>query len=355
MRSPCIAIISLVLILFLETPSLAKNFALLIGNSDYSPMGSLNNPENDVRSVGKSLAYHGFEVITSFDRKHEEMIGDISRFKKISRGADISIVYFAGHGFEVNGHNYLVPVDANFADMRDLSENTVSAEALLDAASGAKRLRMLVLDACRTNPFLEELRSTGASRGVARSAGIQGGLAPMQARFPDTLIAYSAPAGAFALDGPIGGNSPFAASLLEALSGPQRDVRLLLGAVRDGVRAKLGPGADPYVYSSLGSADIVINSSSEELFVPKPAREVEAFRDCADCPEMVIIPSGAFAMGSDQSSSGSRSLESPTRTVSVDRFALARTEVTFEQWNACVSDGACIRNPNPNDYGWGRG
>src|SRR5262249_44818520 len=152
----------------------------------------------------------------------------IRDFSNIARDSEMAVVFYAGHGMEVDGSNFLVPVDAKLERDIDVEDETVSLERMLRVLEPAKRLRLIILDACRHNPFARTMSRTIASRAVGR------GLARVEPATSDTLIAFSAKAGSIASDGG-SFHSPFTAALLKHLATPGLDVRLAFGRVRDEV------------------------------------------------------------------------------------------------------------------------
>jgi uncharacterized caspase-like protein len=169
----------------------------------------------------------------------------IREFSETSRDADIAVVYYAGHGIEVDGTNYLVPADAKLVSDFDIEDETVSLDRVLKALENTKRLRLVILDACRDNPFANTMKRSLASRSVGR------GLAKIEPTMSDTLIAFAAKAGAVASDGD-GANSPFATALVKHIAEPGLDLRLAFGRVRDDVLKSTGNRQEPFVYGSLG-------------------------------------------------------------------------------------------------------
>ncbi len=149
-------------------------------------------------------------------------------FADATRDADIAVVYYAGHGIEVEGSNYLIPVDAKLERDTDVYDEALSLDRVLVAVEPAKQLRLVILDACRDNPFGKTMKRTVVSRGIGR------GLAQVEPTSPNTLIAYSAKAGFTAQDGD-GANSPFTVALSKHLTTPGLDVRRAFGFVRDDV------------------------------------------------------------------------------------------------------------------------
>ena len=244
--------------------AMANRVALIIGNSDYRTVASLPNPVNDSDAVTEALRAQGFEVLQSNDLTREGLYDALRGFRDKADTSEIALVYYAGHGIEIGGVNYLVPVDADLKDDRDASVEMVTIQTVLAQISGASRLKMVVLDACRDNPFVTKMKREGAGRNVGR------GLAIVDEAGSDTLIAYAAAAGEVTPDGRAGGNSPFTSAFLTALSSPPADVRQLLGIVRDELRVRV-PGSAPFVYSSLGGGQYVINPNSKPKDPPKAA------------------------------------------------------------------------------------
>jgi uncharacterized caspase-like protein len=231
-----------------------KRVALVIGNSAYSHVPKLPNPANDAEAMSILLNNAGFEVIqTRNDLDVNEMRRVVRDFSDTARDADIAVVFFAGHGIEVDGTNYLVPVDASLARDIDVEDETVSLERVLKVLEPAKRLRLVMLDACRENPFTKAMTRTIASRSVGR------GLARVEPTTSDTLIAFAAKAGSIAADG-AGIHSPFTAALLQHIATPGLDVRIAFGRVRDEVLKTTRRKQEPFVYGSLGGSTITLVS-----------------------------------------------------------------------------------------------
>ena len=227
-----------------------KRVALVIGNSNYRHAGRLTNPVNDAAAVAALLKSAGFAVVDpGSDVGIAQMRRALSDFADTARDSDIAVVYYAGHGIEVDGVNYLIPVDATLARDFDVEDETISLDRVLRAIDSARRLRLVILDACRTNPFIESMKRS--SRAIGR------GFARVEPTAPDTLVAFSAKAGSTASDGS-GEHSPFTAALLKHIATPGLDVRLALGEVRDAVMASTSPRQEPFVYGSLGGRTISI-------------------------------------------------------------------------------------------------
>jgi len=227
-----------------------KRVALVIGNSNYLHAGRLPNPVSDAAALAALLKKSGFEVVeyrsdvAVVDMRHA--VGD---FAEIARDADIAIVFYAGHGIEVDGINYLIPIDAALARDFDVEDEAISLDRVLKAIDGARRLRLVILDACRDNPFAQSMKRS--TRAIGR------GFARVEPTTPDTLVAFASKAGSTASDGE-GANSPFTASLLRHIATPGRDIRLALGEVRDEVMQTTRPRQEPFVYGSLGGRTLAI-------------------------------------------------------------------------------------------------
>ena len=234
-----------------------KRVALVVGNSAYENVGGLTNPVHDAAAIAGMFQKAGFDVIESrHDLKNAEMRRALRDFTDKARDADIAVIYYAGHGIEVNGVNYLVPVDAMLERDTDAYDEAISLDRILQAIEPAKRLHLVILDACRNNPFLKKMTRTVATRSMER------GLIGVEPNGQNTLIAYAAKAGFTAMDGD-GQNSPFALALMKHLTNPGLDIRRSLGLVRDDVLAATDNKQEPYYTGSLGGEDMAL--------VPAPA------------------------------------------------------------------------------------
>src|SRR5216684_3046156 len=227
-----------------------KRVALVLGNSAYQNVPQLTNPVNDGAVVAATLKAAGFDVV---DSRHDLPAAETRRalrdFSDRARDADIAVVCYAGHGMEVDGTNYLIPVDAKLERDTDVYDEAFSLDRVLLAIEPAKQLRLVILDACRDNPFAKTMKRTVASRAIGQ------GLAKIEPTSPNMLIAYSAKAGSTAADGD-GKNSPFTLALAKHLTTPGLDVRRAFGFVRDEVLKTTSYRQEPFVYGSLGGEDV---------------------------------------------------------------------------------------------------
>ncbi|MBT9290647.1 caspase family protein [Prosthecodimorpha staleyi] len=241
----------------------AARVALLIGNADY-PAAPLSNPTRDVDAMEASLREAGFDtVIAHKNLDLRAMDAAIEEFREKVQGAEIAVLYYSGHGIEVNGTNYLVPRDARLMSETAARREAIALDDALEALEGATRLRLVLLDACRDNPFVARMKRTkGAlTRGLRRTD-------PGRS---NTLIAYATAPGTVAYDGD-GGLSPFTASLVHHLVTPGLDVEYALRRVHDDVVAATRPIAarsggdpqEPYKTGSLGSDLIALSRKPVE-------------------------------------------------------------------------------------------
>ena len=392
----------------------AGRVALVVGNGAYTHAGRLPNPANDATDMAAALRRLGFEVTIARDAGRMALNEALRYFTRRSATADVALVFYAGHAMEMDGVNYLLPVDARVERDTDVRYETVTLDDVLASTSGAG-LRVVILDACRNNPLARSMQRTVATRSVSN-----GSLGDLNEDLlgDETLVAYSAAAGTTAADGE-GRNSPYTAALLAHLEEPV-EIGLLFRRVREGVLTATSGQQRPHEYQSLlrehylsvsgggdsaavvaggsaspaaaavGSSAVlaqqetvfwqsIVNSTNQADFeaylarwpagvyaplargrvtalrasadplrsnspssaVSDPPtarwRDGEVFRDCPDCPEVVVIPAGEFLMGASASERGRWDDEGPQHRVTVRSFALGRFEVTRAEYEAFVS------------------
>lgn len=238
--------------------SAEKRVALVIGNSAYQNAPRLGNPSNDATMMAATLKKSGFDsVVLRPDVTKDTMRRALRDFADQARDADIAVVYYAGHGIEVDGTNYLIPVDAVLERDTDVLDETFALDRVLIAMEAAKQLRLVILDACRDNPFSKSMKRTASTRAISSR-----GLAKVEPVNPNTMIAFAAKAGSTATDGD-GKNSPFATALAAHLAKPGLDLRKAFGYVRDDVMKVTNNQQEPFIYGSLGGNDVAL--------VPGPA------------------------------------------------------------------------------------
>lgn len=227
-----------------------KRVALVIGNSDYVNVRPLANPANDARAIAALFRAANFDMVEASNNLGGiEMRRVFRDFAEKARGADVAVVYYAGHGIEFDGTNYLLPIDTALKRDLDVEDEAISLDRVVRTLEPAKRLRLIILDACRDNPFVRTVRRTSETRSIGR------GLAKVEPMSSDTLIAYAAKAGSTAADGD-GQHSPFTVALLKNLTTPGLDLRIALGRVRDDVMEATKSQQEPFVYGSLGGSTV---------------------------------------------------------------------------------------------------
>ena len=223
-----------------QTP---RKIALIIGNGAYKNVHALPNPPRDAKLIADTLRGVGFETVTlSNDLTRNKFFEALHKFGTQAETADWAVIYYAGHGFEIGGVNYLVPVDARLAADRDAETEAVALEQVLAAVSAARKLRLVILDACRDNPFAPSMKQTLALRLVDKGfSNIEPGAGMM--------VVYAAKHGETALDGE-GGDSPFATALARDIKEPRIEIRRLFDIVRDDVWASTNHLQQPFTYGS---------------------------------------------------------------------------------------------------------
>lgn len=226
----------------------SERVALVIGNAAYSNVPALDNPLADSRAIAASLKRLGFEVVEGYDEKLDAMRGTIANFASKLDGAKVALVYYAGHGVSVAGENYLLPTDASLKSEADLDFRTVNISLVLRQMQRDERTNIVILDACRDNPFKVEMQRSLKSR----SASVGNGLAEISTQSSaGTMIAFSTDPGAIALDGPPGENSPFATALLKNMETPGISISAVLDRVREEVWTKTNKRQRPWTNTSI--------------------------------------------------------------------------------------------------------
>ena len=347
--------------------------ALVIGNSLYAHTVVLDNPGNDSVDIAASLRELCFEVSLVNDLDLLNFESELRAFREKARGADLALVFYAGHGIEIAGRNYLIPVDAQLTRDADVEWEAVDLDRILRATAGAAR-QIVILDACRDNPLARSMQRSVLSRGSQAT-----GLAP-PGTIDNQLVAYAASAGNTAADGH-GRNSPYSEALLQHLREPGLEINILFSKVRDTVRAATQLQQVPGFYNSLpgepyylntgfavspvsGPATTAVDPTAVEAGPAAPAdapegRVIEGFDqgrmlfDCSYCPQLTIVPPGSFLMGAAVGDPGREEDEGPLHLVTIpEPLAVGVFEVTFREWDACVDRGGCRHRPG--DEGWGR-
>ncbi len=372
--------------------------ALVIGNAAYKD-APLANPSNDAADIAKALQDVGFKVILKRNANTRDMRQAIREFGAELRRAEVGLFYFAGHGLQVRGNNYLVPVGADIQSEADAEDLAIDANYALRTMEEAQvKVSIVILDACRNNPFTRGFRSV--SRGLAQMSAATG-----------SVIAFATAPGSVAADGK-GRNGIYTKYLLASLAHPDTDIlkvfqRTRAGVVKEtggkqtpwestsligdfhfrtpatGVQPTLAAPADPSandralwdtvkdsknpdelkayleqfpqgLFAGVAQSRLKALQSTQVAAVPPPTTTIQqaapvgaiaamsrgtVFRDCADCPEMVVIPTGSFTMGSPERETDRYPNEGPQHPVSIRQaFAAGKYEVSKAQFGRFVAE-----------------
>ena len=259
--------------------SAGTRVALVVGNSAYQNVPFLPNPVNDAADLSASLRRLGFDIKTMSNARYDDIRRALSDFGQQARGAELAVIFFAGHGFQIGGENWLIPVDARLAIDLDVVNETIGLQSLMRAVSHTTKLGLVILDASRNDPFRAKMQSTNLARAVER------GFSRVEPS-DNVLVAYAARDGTTANDGS-GRNSPFTSSLLKNIEIPGLEVRFLFANVRDDVMAATGREQQPVVYGPLSrdmiylthlkdanSADLQTSRAVPAALPPKPPAAV---------------------------------------------------------------------------------
>lgn len=218
--------------------------ALVIGNGAYKSVHALANPPSDSKLIASVLRDVGFQTVISVnDLTRDKFFEALQAFATEAEKADWAVVYYAGHGFEIGGVNYLVPVDAKLAADSDAETQAVALEQVIAAVGAARRMRLVVLDACRDNPFAPAMRRTLSLKLVDKGfSNIEPGAGFM--------VVYAAKHGETAMDGDGSANSPFATAMAREIRQPRVEIRKLFDIIRDDVWAATKHAQQPFTYGS---------------------------------------------------------------------------------------------------------
>jgi formylglycine-generating enzyme required for sulfatase activity len=374
-------------------PAAPPRFALLIGNANYPDAGApLVQPPKNVRAMADELRRSGFDVDMKENLGRDDMQRAIDAFKQKVRPGSTALVFFSGYGLQLNRQTFVLPVNAQVWTENDIARQGISLESVLDDIQGrGARVKLLIIDASRRNPYERRFRAATT------------GLAPINAPTGTLIISATAPGRVIEDEG---ANSIFIGELAKEMRSPGLTAEEIFSRARIGVSRASNGEQVPWVSSSLADEFYFIQPASrvgmgppvdvrpparpqpEPRVTPPPAQpqrpaqpqattpqpttpqpttpqreaaapprpEVAAtggkagdvFRDCQECPEMVVVPTGEFDMGSAE-----LEYEKPVHRVAIAKaFAIGRREVTFEEWDQCVAAGNCFR---PDDRGQGRG
>ena len=298
-----------------------KRVALVIGNGAYKE-SPLRNPPNDARTISATLQSLGFNVVSKVDANKKEMRDAIQQFGNAIRGSGVGMFYYAGHGIQSNGRNYLIPINASIQSEGDIEDEAVSVDQVLSRMEEAhNRMNIVVLDACRNNPFGGSYRS--ASRGLSQMIAPTG-----------TFIAYSTSPGSVAADGD-GSNGLYTKELAKQIRAPGVKLEDVFKKVLSGVKSKSGGKQIPWISSSV-EGDFYFNKEEQVSLGDTTLSDDLNDSESRDLPsisnsiamDLILVQPGTFQMGSNDKED-----ERPIHSVNISKpFWIGRYEVTQGQW-----------------------
>jgi Caspase domain len=227
-----------------------ERVALVIGNGSYQNVAPLLNPANDASDIAASLQRLGFSVTTLINARFDDMRLGLLDFGRKARGVEMAVVFYAGHGMEIGGENWLIPIDAELRTDTDAENEAISLRSVVLQVATATNLGLVILDACRNNPFAANMQRSIRTRAVERGL-VQVG--PTD----NVLVAFSAKDGTVSNDGD-GRNSPFTAALLNNIETPGLEINFMFRNVRDDVMTATKREQQPFVYGSLSKEAIYL-------------------------------------------------------------------------------------------------
>jgi uncharacterized caspase-like protein len=241
-------IASLIFVTFTANSALAdKRVAFVVGNGAYKNVAQLPNPPIDAKAMAATLRNVGFEVVEGTNLTRDTMTEKLLDFGKKAQGADIAVFFYAGHGIAISGTNYLLPVDADIKSEMDVKLGAaINIDLTLDQTMSDAKVKLVLLDACRDNPFAAKIKSNSSTRSVA----VQSGLAEMKSG-EGTLIAFATGPGQTALDGQEGTNSPFTRALIAHITQPGVEIQQAMTEVRAQVNDETNKGQLPWGHTNL--------------------------------------------------------------------------------------------------------
>jgi uncharacterized protein len=327
-----IAFLWLTALIVVATPAHARRVALVIGNAAYT-LGPLANPVNDAEAIGDAFRDLGFaKVIRVQNATKAQMEKALGEMARESQGAEMAVVFFAGHGTERDGRNYLIPVDAKLDRASDLDLQAIALPTVLDQIAGATKLKLVILDACRNTIFPLAGNRRSATRGLAR-------IEPED----NTLVAYAAKDGTVAQDGAGAKHSPFTAAVLKHLPTPGLEISFVFRSIRDSVMSATERQQQPHVYGTLGGEPIYLappitgspTTSSRELDMERQRLSEERHRLEAERKRIAELQKGT------EVSVGRNPLVQECDRLAAPITGASRLGVRERDLNASLAIGAC--------------
>jgi uncharacterized caspase-like protein len=279
--------VSLFTALFVADSALANSrVAFVVGNGAYKHADPLPNPTIDAKAMARLLRNAGFEVVEGTDLGREAMTARLREFAVKTQGSEIALFFYAGHGMSVNGKNYLIPVDADLKSEMDVMFTAIDVDVTLDQTMSDAKVKLVLLDACRDNPFAAKIRSLKSTRSVT----VGSGLAEMKSG-EGTLIAFATSPGQVALDGEKGGNSPFTRALLNHIATPGVEIQQAMTRVRAQVNEETKKQQLPWGHTNLIGSVYLNASAAAEPNRPEAAPVAAAPEAPAQVQTAAVTPS----------------------------------------------------------------
>jgi hypothetical protein len=312
----CLAgILSLLALSGVAPASAADRVALVIGNGTYQKVPTLPNPPRDAADIGTALERLNFKVTRLSNASAAEMRKAIVDFGRATAGSEMAVVFYAGHGMEAGGENWLIPTDAELRSDTDVESEAVSLRSINLQVSKARQLGLVILDACRNNPFAAKMQRSLRTRAVAR------GLAPTEPT-DNVLVAYAARDGTTANDGD-GRNSPFTTALLRNIETPGLEISFLFRNVRDEVMTATKREQQPFVYGSLSKEAIYLKPP----VVVQPSASPVPVTTSAASPIVVAKASPEPIAGKDRATTLDEKKRNPFTDEDAKRVAAMASEL----------------------------
>jgi uncharacterized caspase-like protein len=249
-----------------------RRVALVIGNADYAHTAKLKNPQADAEAMAGLLQSLGFKVVRGVNLGLDAMTDHINRFANEAKAADVALFFYAGHAFQLDGKNLLVPIDASIKNEFEAKRRTIEIDSILDYTMESAKVKLVLLDGCRDNPFAENMVSR------TRNVVLTPGLAEMKSA-KGTLIAFATSPGKAALDGE-GRNSPFTRAMLVHLPTPGLEIGLALKRVRAQVVDETREQQLPWDHNSM-TGEFFMKPESAAARVPADAKAASGFDERA--------------------------------------------------------------------------
>ncbi|TPM93823.1 caspase family protein [Mesorhizobium sp. B2-1-3A] len=269
-----------------------RRVALVIGNSQYREIPALKNPDKDAEDVSKTFRLAGFEVFVAKDLTKLQFEEQFRNYLAAADGADLSVVYYSGHGFQIGGENFLIPVDASLKNAADIEVQAVKLNDVLQQLRAKSKIQVIILDACRNNPFPRKdywLRDQLITAGNTGLAQVKSSL--------NTLIAFATEPGAVAYDG-AGDLSPFSSAFSRRALAPNQEIRTVMAAVRRDVVEATDGKQVPWENSSLIDEVVLMRRASRPSLPPVLEKVVPSGIGpvALDLPEPVDVDGGSITV-----------------------------------------------------------